>query len=112
MTQYVYMNERIRQKRPTKPVIVCQAPERIYESNHFALVIDGRVIGRVVYNRKGLDACETHDVKAWVELCDDVFVLSEDLSLGDYVVLSGEASAKLPNRPVKMQFGVPPAREE
>lgn len=73
--KYIYMNERIRQKRPRKPVIVCQAPEGIVESNSFALCVNGIVIGHILYDRDGLPECETHDVKAWVQLFDHVEVV-------------------------------------
>lgn len=74
--KYVYMNERIRQKAPRRPVIVCQEPEAILEANHFTLRLDGRVIGRIVFDRRGLDACKTHEVRAWVELHDEVNVIA------------------------------------
>lgn len=67
----IFMNERIRQKKPTKPVIICQAPDgHQVEANRFNLYLgDGEILlGSVVFEPKGLDACETHEVKAWVEL--------------------------------------------
>lgn len=80
--QYVYMNERIRQKRPQKPVIVvlkvdADGHTESREANRFAIKVDGRVIGHVVYEPHGLDACETHEVKAWVEFNDDVRLVRE-----------------------------------
>ena len=68
---HIFMNERIRQKKPTKPVIVCQAPGgEQREANRFNIYLgDGEILlGSVVFEPKGLAECETHEVKAWVEL--------------------------------------------
>lgn len=120
-TKYVFMNHRIRQKSPRKPVIVCQWPQGTQEANSFDLVVEGKgVIGRIVYDRKGLDAVETHEVKAWVELYDVVEVRPTELR-GSSVAeqrphtakVAGSipapatdpapkpASRKLPNQPIK-----------
>lgn len=79
MTQYIYMNHRIKQKKPNKPVIVCQRenPVQTIESNQFVLSVGGRAIGRVVFRPSGLPQCTTHEVKAWLELDDDVAVYSD-----------------------------------
>jgi hypothetical protein len=74
--QFIFMNERIRSKNPKKPVIVCQAEGGTREANEFTLRIGDVVIGRVVYSKDGLDVCDTHEVKAWVELNDNVDVVA------------------------------------
>lgn len=78
MTQYIYMNERIRQRKPGGPVIVAQddiyGSPRVREANEFELWHHGEKIGRVLFRTAGLDAVETHEVKAWVELDDMVIV--------------------------------------
>lgn len=99
MTQFVYMNERIRAKKPTKPVIVAQDDlrgPRVRESNEFELWHHGEKIGRVVFDPKGLDACDTHDVKAWVELDDMVTVTSKE----DRKPVKPVAAEKKPGRAV------------
>lgn len=98
MTQFVFMNERIRQKAPRKPVIVCQAKDGTKrEANEFALTYKGCVIGRVVYDRKGLPECDTHEVKAWVEFySDDVAVVD------DREPSKPTAREKKPNRSVRL----------
>jgi len=74
VSQFLYMNHRIRQRRPSGPVIVCQGPGETREANCFEIRLGEELIGWVKFDRKGLDACETHDVKAWVELVDHVDV--------------------------------------
>ena len=98
MTQFVFMNHRIKQANPLAPVIVCLDADTgdVQEANRFVLRVGDTVIGHVVFDRAGLDACETHDVKAWVELNDNVNVYPEE-EPGKRPV----ASAKKPNRPVK-----------
>jgi hypothetical protein len=118
MTQYVFMNEKIRQKKPCGPVIVVQdGAGAQYEANAFDLIFEGVLIGRVRYDRAGLDACETHEVKAWVELADGVeAVRSSDFpatnALGCSVMVRvGEqrpvASEKKPNQPVQFFLKIP-----
>lgn len=107
MTQYIFMNECIRQKKPERPVIVVQeeltsdGPTQ-RESNEFELWHHGTKIGRVVFNPKGLAACETHDVKAWVEL-DDLVTIS---STEDRKPPAPVAEEKKPNTPIdfKLKF--------
>lgn len=72
MTQYVYMNERIREKKPRKAVIVVQGVDETQVANLFEIKVGDIVIGYAAFDRKGLDACVTHDVKAWVEFHDAV----------------------------------------
>jgi hypothetical protein len=69
---YVYMNHRIKQKKPDGPVIVSQDEQTIVEANSFEITVGDQVIGYVVFDEKGLPACETHDVKAWLELNNSV----------------------------------------
>lgn len=72
--KFVFMNHRIRQPRPSGPVIVCQSNVGTEEANHFDLMLNGVKIGSVRYSGRGLKACETHHVRAWVELDDSVTV--------------------------------------
>lgn len=95
------MNERIRQKKPTKPVIVAQAPGGAQaEANRFNIYLgDGEILlGSVVFEPKGLAECETHEVKAWVEL--DPRVVSVRPVFAGVVVAPAVANAKNPNSPV------------
>lgn len=98
--QYVFMNHRIRMKKPDGPVIVCLDGKSggSLESNNFVLRIGGVEIGRVVFDPKGLDACTTHQVTAWVELNDDVDVWFKDF---DKVVRKA-AVEKKPNQGIKV----------
>jgi hypothetical protein len=91
MTQFVFMNHRIREKKPSGPVIVVQHAGVQRESNDFILMFRGQPIGRVVFPGHPLDAVETHEVRAWVELDDDVEVVDA----------AAVAAAKRPNRKVK-----------
>lgn len=90
MTHYLFMNHRIKENPPSGPVIMCLSPEGLRESNEFEIFYRGQPIGRVKFDRDGLDKCETHHVKAWVELEDDVEVL-----------MVARAAAKKPKRKVK-----------
>lgn len=92
----VYMNHRIKQKNPRKPVIVCQGDTQTREANEFLFYYDGVYIGRVVFDRKGLPTCETHEVKAWVELEQNVAVVVP----GEIVPIIPVAHAKEPNKKV------------
>lgn len=117
MTQYIYMNERIRQARPRKPVIVCQRtnPVQKMESNCFVLLLGGRTIGRIVFKPEGLPQCDTHEVKAWIELDDDVGVVGDAVEItttwlkekgSDKFLMRVPASEKEPNKPVKFNTGL------
>jgi hypothetical protein len=77
--QYLFMNERIRDYEPDGPVVVAMddlvgGEMRTREADEFELWVHGIKIGRVVYDAKTLKVCETHAVKAWVELDDLVIV--------------------------------------
>ena len=100
--KYVYMNHRIREKKPSGPVIVCQTERDDVslseEGNAFAIYYKGERLGSVIFEPKGLPQCETHDVKAWVEFHDAVDVLRMDT---DEARGLPKASAKLPNAKVK-----------
>jgi hypothetical protein len=96
--KYVYMNERIREPKPNKPVIVvmnvgANVPDSergtVREANEFEIVAFGQPIGRVKFSPKGLAACTTHEVRAWVEFEDDVELR-----------VVAKASAKKPNESV------------
>lgn len=103
MTQFIFMNHRIRDKKPAGPVIVVQDDftldnkPRQRESNEFELWHHGEKIGRVVFEPKGLAECKTHEVHAWVEL-DDIVVIS---SKEDRKPKKPVASEKKPNKKVK-----------
>lgn len=107
MSQYIYMNHRIREKKPSGPVIVAQDEllglPRIRESNEFDLWIHGYKLGRVVFKPEGLAACETHEVRAWVEL-DDLVQIVDPRDMKPEVP---RASAKKPNRKVQLKTKVP-----
>jgi hypothetical protein len=97
--KYLYMNHRIKQVRPTQPVIVALADNaEPVEADCFAIKVAGVVIGHVVYDRDMLDApgCK-HDVKAWVELNENVEVVAID-GQGRHL-----AEEKKPNRAVRVQ---------
>lgn len=99
--KYIYMNHRIKQKNPRKPVIVCQQVEGggldgIEEANEFEIRVNGAFIGRVKFSKGGLDVCETHAVKAWIEFVDAVDVRPAGQPARK------PASAKLPNKQVDM----------
>lgn len=96
--QFIFMNHKIRQVKPDGPVIVCQdAHGKQREANRFALVVNGQTIGWVEYVPTGLEAVESHDVKAWVELFDFVEVHPEGPGLQ-----RPAASKKKPNKVVKI----------
>lgn len=103
MTQYVYMNHRIREKKPKGPVIVVQDDFRpdganVMEANEFDIWFHGEKIGRVVYNPKGLAVCDTHEVKAWVEF-DDLVIVADPKKYAKPE--KPVASEKKPNRKVR-----------
>lgn len=100
MTQYVYMNDRIKQKKPRGPVIVVQKPDETLAADLFEIRVGNMVIGYVAFDRKGLDACPTHDVKAWLEFHDAVVITP----VGKRSVVP-TAHAKRPGKPV--QLGLP-----
>lgn len=103
MTQYIFMNHRIRDSKPKGPVIVAQDDftldntARQRESNEFQLWHHGQKIGRVVFDPKGLAECKTHDVHAWVELDDLVIVSAPEDRNPEKPV----AAAKRANRKVR-----------
>lgn len=104
MTQYIFMNHRIRDKKPKGPVIVAQDDftldntARQRESNEFELWHHGTKIGRVVFDPKGLAECKTHEVRAWVELDDLVIVSTPEDRKPEKPV----AAAKRANRKVRV----------
>lgn len=67
--RYIYMNHRIRDVKPSGPVIRAQVGKsrRAKESNCVEIRVWGRVIARVVYDPKS-NPSPTHSVKAWVEV--------------------------------------------
>jgi hypothetical protein len=94
--RFVYLNHRIHQAQPSGPVIVVQDETGDFmEANGFDLRFDGFRIGRIVFDPKGLPACKTHDVKAWLELAENV----EVTPAGE---VRKSANAKLPNRSITM----------
>lgn len=99
--QYLFMNHRIREKKASGPVIVAMddligGELRVREADEFELWVHGQKIGRVVYDPKMLAACETHEVKAWVEL-DDIVVVRRE---ADAAVFAPVARAKRVNQKV------------
>lgn len=105
MSQYIYMNHRIREKKPSGPVIVAQDDvfDRVREANEFELWFHGQKLGCVVFKPEGLAACETHEVRAWVELDDLVQIVDPR----DVKPEAPRASAKKPNRKVQLKTKVP-----
>ena len=97
--QFVYMNERIREKKPRKPVIVVQGTDETQVANLFEIKVGDIVIGYVAFDRKGLDACLTHDVKAWVEFHDAVKLTPVKERAARPV-----ATAKRPGKPVQARL--------
>ena len=97
MSQYIYMNHRIREKKPKVPVIVTRDGPRQREANEFELWFHGYKLGRVVFKPEGLAACETHEVRAWVELDDLVQIVDPR----EVKPEAPRASAKKPNSKVK-----------
>lgn len=69
MTTFIYMNDRIKQKRPRKPVIKAdnQHTGREAEANCFDVTVSGALVARVIYDPKR-NPSQTHHVKAWVEV--------------------------------------------
>jgi hypothetical protein len=66
--RYVYMNERIREKVPSGPVIVVQTGKRLRHTNRAQLVHGDVVVGEVRFVKSGLKAAPRHRVRAFVEL--------------------------------------------
>jgi hypothetical protein len=100
--KYCYMNHRIRMKKPDGPVIVVQGEDSTTEANEFQIWVGGKLVGHVAYNPRGLVACDTHDVKAWVEFDETVELRPV---VGPITVLPHQAkpvaTAKLPNKKIK-----------
>lgn len=69
---FMFMNEEIKKKKPSRPVIVVQREGQQTESNEVELACPHCYtrIGRVVYDPKGNPEVKTHLVKAWVEIHD------------------------------------------
>ena len=99
--KYVYMNHRIRMKKPDGPVIVVHGEEETVEANAFEIIINGETIGVVDYDPRGLHACKTHDVKAWVTFGNWV-ELRPVGKVKAVVTPHPVASAKEPNKKVKV----------
>lgn len=90
--QYLFMNHRIREKVVSGPVIICQNDDgEQRESNCFEIVAFGQPIGRIVFKSEGLKQCDTHEVRAWVELDDDI----------ELVDVTAKAKAKKPNKKIR-----------
>jgi hypothetical protein len=70
---FIFMNHRIRQKRPTHPVIRVQYanPAEYTEGN--MVVINGPSVVR--YDPRGLPFAEEHHVTAWIEAENDDVVV-------------------------------------
>ena len=99
--KYAYMNHRIRMKKPDGPVIVVQEETETVEANRFEIIVGGQIVGHVLYDPKGLDACETHEVKAWLEFSEAVTLRP----IGKLTITPHEAkpvaAEKKPNEKVK-----------
>ena len=97
----IYMNHRIREKKPSGPVIVVQDEAGTTEANSFAITVGGEVIGFVEFDSKGCPQVTTHDVKAWVEFNDRVTLHASGKTVCTPAKAKPRASAKKPNRKVK-----------
>lgn len=110
MTQYMFMNHRIKMKKPDGPVIVAQddflGEPRQREANRFDLWHHGEKIGSVVFTGELLAACDTHEVRAWIELDDHVFVTAPDEAAPKAPV----AAEKKPNAVI--EYGIEHIRYE
>jgi hypothetical protein len=98
--KYVYMNHRIKQKKPDGPAIVCQGKMDTVESNRFELIVNDEIIGYVEFHPAGLAECATHDVKAWVEFADFVTVRPIGAHTVTPHLVEPKAVPKEPNKPV------------
>ena len=65
MTTFLYMNERIREKKPDGPVIVADTGRKQREANRFDIISDGKVVATVEFNPKR-NPSKTHHVRAFV----------------------------------------------
>lgn len=68
MKRYIYMNHRIREPKPSGPVIAVQTGERVKNTNRVEILHQGVVVGEVRFQEKGLRAAHRHHVRAFVEL--------------------------------------------
>jgi len=66
MKSFIFINHRIRQKKPKGPVITAQTGNLILEGNTVEILHDGKVIARVVYDPM-CKPSKTHNVTAFVE---------------------------------------------
>jgi hypothetical protein len=70
--RYIYMNHRIREPKPSGPVIAVQTGKRVRSTNRVQLVHQGAVIGEVRFEPNGLRSAPSHHVRAFVEIFGDV----------------------------------------
>jgi hypothetical protein len=95
-----HWGHRIRDPKTKGPVIVVQGEREgeTVEGNEFLLYAEGQYIGRVVFDKKGLAACDTHEVRAWVELESNVAIVKP----GETVPIAPIAYEKKPNKKIKV----------
>lgn len=98
--KHVYMNHRIKQKKPDGPVIVCQGELATVEANRFEITVGNEIIGYVEFNPSGLEECSTHEVKAWVEFSEAVTLRPIGAHTVTPHMVEPKASPKEPNKPV------------
>ena len=72
---FVFMNEKIRERVPSGPVIRAVRGRSVKESNLLRLMVAGREVGRVVFD-PSRSPVKTHEVKAWIELNGAVEVVA------------------------------------
>ena len=72
MKRFIYMNHRIREPKPSGPVIAVQVGRRVRSTNRVQLVHQGVVVGEVRFEPNGLRAAPHHQVRAFVEVFGDV----------------------------------------
>ena len=66
MKTFIFVNHRIRQKKPSGPVITAQIGDVILEGNSVEILHEGKVIARVLYDPMRKPS-KTHHVSAFVE---------------------------------------------
>ena len=73
--RYIFMNHRIRDKKPDGPVIVTQSDGRTKTQVHANQVAikdnAGNILARVVFEDVPNRHIKTHEVRAWIEVYDD-----------------------------------------
>lgn len=67
----IYMNHRIREPKPSGPVIAVQTGKKVRNTNRVELMHQGQKIGEVKFLESGLRTAVNHRVRAFVEVFGD-----------------------------------------